>query len=103
MTTEHDLGWPFNTEEQSTKSWDEAIAMRRAEEDGIGELSQAHWQFIYTLREHFIQYGAIPPMRYACSSSHLEPHCVDRLFHDAREAWHIAGLPEPGEEAKSYM
>jgi tRNA 2-thiouridine synthesizing protein E len=34
---------------------------------------------------------------------HLGKYAVDRLFGGCREAWRIAGLPNPGEEAKSYM
>jgi len=28
---------------------------------------------------------------------------VENLFRSEREAWRIAGLPDPGEEAKAYM
>jgi tRNA 2-thiouridine synthesizing protein E len=34
---------------------------------------------------------------------HLGEHGVQRLFGGCREAWRIAGLPNPGEEAKNYM
>jgi len=70
--------------------------------DGIGELKEEHWKIIDTLRSHFIQYGAMPPMHMACVVNHLDPHCVEELFHNAREAWTVAGLPDPGEEARSY-
>jgi len=29
--------------------------------------------------------------------------CLEQLFHGTREAWRIAGLPDPGEEARAYM
>lgn len=83
--------------------WDEMIAERLAEREGIPELTDEHWRLLCFLREHYIQYGAAPPMHVACSHNHMEPHCESRLFHGAREAWHIAGLPDPGEEAMAYM
>jgi tRNA 2-thiouridine synthesizing protein E len=85
------------------QQWNEALATRIAAEDGIGELTTEHWKIIHTLREHFVQYGALLPMRVACDFHRMEPHCVDVLFHSPQEAWRIAGLPDPGEEAKSYM
>ena len=33
----------------------------------------------------------------------MDKHCVDKLFHSQREAWRVAGLPDPGEEARAYM
>ena len=83
--------------------WSEERARRLAQVDGIGELGDEHWRVIRTLREHFLQYGAAAPERYACHTAHLDEHCIHRLFHSSREAWRIAGLPDPGEEYKTYM
>ena len=83
--------------------WSEALARQIAEQDGIGELTEAHWTVIRTLREHFIKYGAPPPLRSACHMSQQGPQCIEDLFHDAREAWHIAGLPEDNPEIVAYL
>jgi tRNA 2-thiouridine synthesizing protein E len=99
MVTEYDLLRPAGPR----AAWNEEEARRIAREDGLGELTEAHWRVIQQLREHFVKYGALPPMRLACHASDLEPHCVDQLFHGAREAWRISGLPDPGEEARAYM
>lgn len=100
MTTEFDIPMIPAVE---PRLWNEELASRIAEEDGVGELTPEHWKIINTLREHFIQYGALPPMRAACDLNQMAPHCVDQLFHSPQEAWRIAGLPDPGEEAKSYL
>jgi tRNA 2-thiouridine synthesizing protein E len=43
-------------------------------------------------------------MRHVCGVTHLEKHCVTDLFgNGSKEAWRVAGLPNPGEEAKAYM
>jgi tRNA 2-thiouridine synthesizing protein E len=45
----------------------------------------------------------MPYMSRICRIMHLGKHGVQRLFGSCREAWRIAGLPNPGEEAKTYM
>jgi sulfur relay (sulfurtransferase) DsrC/TusE family protein len=101
MTTQFELTPDVETS-ASHQPWSEEYAQKVALRDGIGQLSEAHWCIIHTLRNHFIQYGAIPPMHLACSVNNLEPHCVEHLFHDAREAWILAGLPDPGDEMRYY-
>jgi len=84
--------------------WTEAVARRLAERDGIGELTEDHWKIIRTLRDHYLRTGAMPPEQHICHENHLDRHCVERLFGNSlREAWRVAGLPNPGEEAKAYM
>lgn len=103
MTTEYEATMNRPAEPPGATPWSEELARCIAAEDGLGELTEAHWRVIHTLREHFVQYGALPPMRLACGINRLEPHCVDELFHGAYEAWRVAGLPDPGSEALSYM
>ena len=63
-----------------------------------------HWEIIQALRDHYHRFGAaLPAFSHICHEHHLGKHCVDRLFHGEREAWRIAGMPDPGEEAKAYM
>jgi len=84
--------------------WSEDIAMILAQRDGLPELSRDHWLIIRALREHFQRFGTAPPaFSHLCNKYHLGRHCVERLFHSEREAWRVAGLPDPGEEAKTYM
>lgn len=86
------------------QDWTEQIANQLAEYDGIGPLTQAHWQIIQSLRRHYFKAGALPPLRHVCRENHLDPQCVPSLFKDTgREAWRIAGLPNPGEEAITYF
>ena len=95
MTTEYESGLMIGEEEVHTP-WSEEFALQIAMANGVGELTEAHWRVIHTLREHFIQYGAMPPMEMACSLSSLDTHCTEQLFHSANELWQVAGLPEPG-------
>ena len=101
MTTEFESVVDMQPEAEMTAPWSEAVAQRIATNDGLGELTEAHWKVIHTLREHFVQYGALPPMRLACGVNQLAPQCAEELFHGAYEAWHVAGLPDPGAEVMS--
>lgn len=80
------------------------IATEIAHRDGLPELTQDHWVIIRELRDHYREYGTAPPaFSHICHKHRLGKHCVERLFCSEREAWRIAGLPDPGEEARAYM
>lgn len=84
-------------------SWNETLAATIATHDGIATLTPAHWRVLRSLREHYRQLGNPPLFRHICHVLGFEKRCVEHLFHSQREAWRIAGLPNPGEEAKTYM
>lgn len=84
-------------------AWDEPLAIKLAEQEGIAGLDEMHWRVIYQLRTHYFQTGSVPVMRHICRDAGLEEHCVSDLLADPRRAWRIAGLPNPGEEAKAYI
>lgn len=86
------------------ETWSEDLARRIANNDGLPELTPEHWVVIHALREHYHRFGTAPPaFSHICNEHHLGKHCVENLFRSDREAWRIAGLPDPGEEAKAYM
>lgn len=103
MTTEFEGVTGALSEGAGQMPWSEELARRIAAESGVGELTEAHWGVIHTLRQHFVQYGALPPMRLVCGLNRLAPHCTEELFRGAEMAWHVAGLPEPGSESLGYM
>lgn len=83
--------------------WDKDVAEQIASEDGLGALSTDHWVVILEMRKHYLQNGSLHANSHICRTNQLDPQCVTTLFHTMREAWRVAGLPNPGEEAKSYM
>ena len=84
-------------------SWDESVARAIADQIGIGELSEEHWQMIYALRQYHEKYGVAPEMNSICRPQGKDWRWVHDLFHTCLNAWRVAGLPNPGEEAKAYM
>jgi len=83
--------------------WSEQMGRAIAEIRGIGPLQTGHWAVLYFVRDRYLRLGAIPPMRRICRSSALSRKDMKALFGGCLEVWRIAGLPNPGEEAKAYM
>ena len=84
-------------------TWTRESARILAVLNGVGELGAAHWLVIDFIRAYYEKFGVAPLMRRVCRSQHLAPSEVKLLFGDCLTAWKIAGLPNPGEEAKAYM
>ena len=87
------------------RQWTEELASKIAEEDGVGPLDHDQWDIIHALHDEYFRLGALPSMRQVCRKAHQDRHAVERLFlvGGPREACRIAGIPNPGEEAKAYL
>lgn len=83
--------------------WSRELATELADAAGVGPLGETHWQAIDFLREKYLTLHALPPMRRVCRHLGIDRHRVKNLFGGCRHLWQIAGLPNPGEEAKAYM
>lgn len=88
---------------RDTQQWNESVAYWLAQKNDVGPLTPAHWRFIYALRAYYVKYKFPPAMSLICKKEGMDSHCVQRLFCTCLNAWRIAGLPDPGEEAKSYL
>lgn len=85
------------------EKWTEELARKIAVREGVGELGEAHWRVIYSLRKHYARFGAAPAMIQICRLHGQSHGWVHDLFHTCLNAWRVAGLPNPGEEAKTYL
>lgn len=83
--------------------WNEGMAREIAEREGIDALSDGHWRVIRRVRDKYLSLGAVFSLRQACRGSGISQAEIGRLFGGCRAVWRIAGLPNPGEEARSYM
>jgi TusE/DsrC/DsvC family sulfur relay protein len=83
--------------------WDETFASTIARQDGVGPLTETHWEIIRELRRSWLDAHTIPAISHICHKAGLDSMCMEELFHGPREAWRIAGLPDPGSEARVYM
>jgi TusE/DsrC/DsvC family sulfur relay protein len=83
--------------------WNERLAAQIAEEEGVGPLTENHWRVLSHIRDKFFRIGALPNMRQVCRETGLPKSEVHDLFGGCLSAWRIAGLPNPGEEARTYL
>lgn len=89
---------------QDPEMWDEEVARRLAAEEGI-ELTEAHWEILHLLRDHFHRFGQPPPntrlfvfaVRKALGPEKGSSRYLHRLFGEnpLRRAARLAGLPKP--------
>lgn len=86
-----------------TSTWTRELAREIARLDGLGALERDHWTVIEYIRDRYFRLGAIPLMRRVCRANNLNADAVKQLFGSCRTLWRVAGLPNPGEEAKTYM
>ena len=83
--------------------WNRELATMIAEDQGVYPLTMNHWRVIKYVRKRFNELAYPPLMRTMCRATGLKKSEVRALFGDCLTMWRIAGLPNPGEEAKSYM
>jgi len=83
--------------------WTPGLARKIAWQEGVDELTAKHWEVIDLVRDRYFAIGALPVMRLVCRAAGLDPHKAHQLFKSCRSLWRIAGLPNPGEEALTYM
>lgn len=83
--------------------WNARLAAEIAEEEGVGPLTEKHWRVLRHIRGKFFRIGALPNLRRVCRETGLSKSEIYDLFGGCLSAWRIAGLPNPGEEARTYL
>ncbi len=83
--------------------WSEDLCRNIAELDGIAPLDDKHWAVIHHVRGKYFQVGGLPTLRLICRATSITRVEIHRRFGGCREIWRVAGLPNPGEEAKAYF
>lgn len=83
--------------------WNESLADRIAQNDGLGQLSELQIGLLHALRREFAKHGTVTALSHVCHLTGQSADCMQHLFPNPREAWRVAGLPNPGEEAKAYL
>lgn len=84
-------------------AWDERLAEHIARDDGLGTLNELQMDLLRTLRHEFSKHGTVTALTHICHLAGQKNDCMQHQFPDARAAWRMAGLPNPGEEAKAYL
>jgi len=83
--------------------WSETWVNSHAQMAGLDTLSPEQLELLHNLRSEFAKTGAVSAYSHVCHMGGQEPNCMQQLFPSPLHAWRLAGLPNPGEEAKAYM
>ena len=83
--------------------WSERLGAEIAAREGVGSLTDNHWLVLNHVREKYFRLGGLPNMRRVCRETALSKSQIYTLFGSCLTIWRIAGLPNPGEEARAYM
>ena len=83
--------------------WNRETALILANQLGIELVTSDHWKVIDALRQHYSRFGVAATIHNICHANHQKEDWVHQLFHSCFNAWRVAGLPDPGEEAKAYL
>jgi len=78
-------------------NWDENLARVLAEEEGIPDLTDRHWEVIYFMRKEFQEKQVAPSIRRLKNTGGIPTKELYALFPNgpAKKAAKIAGLPKP--------
>jgi len=87
---------------RNPSDWSREFTLTKAREIDI-MLTDRHWQLIDLIRDKYMRLGALPPMRSVCKAVGFEKHELKTQIGSCLVLWKIAGLPDPGEEARAYM
>lgn len=83
--------------------WSESLADRIAQTDGLGTLNELQFGLLHALRREYARHGTVTALSHVCHLTGQSANCMHHLFPNPRIAWRVAGLPNPGEEAKAYL
>ncbi|MDH3457283.1 MAG: TusE/DsrC/DsvC family sulfur relay protein [Gemmatimonadota bacterium] len=82
---------------QKPEQWNKDIALEIAQDVGINELTERHWQVIEYMRERYMEAGSAPSIRALGKESGVPIKELYKLFPKgpAKLAARISGIPKP--------
>lgn len=88
---------------QYPEQWNPRLATHLANQLDITALNDDHWAVINDMREHYQRFAVAPNIHSICHKHQKNEFWVHQLFGNCLNAWRVAGLPDPGEEARAYL
>ncbi len=85
------------------QSWTDDFSRQAAHSDGIDSLSASQWEVLHAIHGIYDRTGAWPCLHHLCHRLHTDRSHLEAMFGNVREAYRLAGVPNPGEEARTYL
>jgi tRNA 2-thiouridine synthesizing protein E len=78
------------------ETWNKAAAEVLAQGEVSGELTEDHWKVIDYLRNYYLQFETVPPVKMLCRDTGLKFNYICKLFPSGltKGACKIAGIPK---------
>jgi tRNA 2-thiouridine synthesizing protein E len=78
-------------------TWNRAMALRLAEQNDLGPLTEDHWRIIEFVQSYYESHGAGPPVVKIAKATQMSLTQICRLFPCGvvKGAYRLAGLPRP--------
>jgi tRNA 2-thiouridine synthesizing protein E len=85
--------------------WNREVAQLLAQKEAIGDLGQDHWQVINNLRQYYLEFGIVPPVRSLERNTGLSLRRIYELFPSglAKGACKVAGMPSDVAMVQGYV
>lgn len=83
-------------------AWSELFADNLAAYNKI-QLDDEKRHLIYKMRAAYRKNGSVISLRKMCRENEIDKQRILNLFGSCLSLWQLAGLPYPGEEARSYL
>jgi TusE/DsrC/DsvC family sulfur relay protein len=82
---------------RNAEDWSEEVARCLAEESGLHEMGETHWQVIRFMRDYYFYHGRAPMNRDLKAGVHMTLMTLEALFPEGIRlgARRVAGLPNP--------
>ena len=77
------------------ETWTKNVAELLAQGEVLGKLTEDHWKVIDYLRQYYLQFDTVPPVKMLCRDTGLKFGYIRKLFPSGltRGACKIAGIP----------
>lgn len=85
------------------ESWNHEVAQYIADYNGVRMLAVEHLKIVQYVRDYYFELGGFATPRLICSQLELDKVEMKNFFGGCVNVWKIAGLPNSGEEARTYM
>lgn len=85
------------------ENWGHDTAQSIAAQNGLDKLTAIHMHMIQYIRDYYFELGGFATPHRICSELKVDKSAMKKFFGSCANVWKIAGLPNPGEEAKAYM
>ncbi|MFH1486218.1 MAG: TusE/DsrC/DsvC family sulfur relay protein [Chloroflexota bacterium] len=79
----------------STEEWSREVGQLLASGVVPERLTECHWKIVEYVRQYYLEFGMVPPVRKLCRDTGFSLKCIYKLFPSglASGACRVAGIP----------